>query len=93
MEIIKTLRSTRETEEKLDTVDRLNNLSRIATEMENLLQKHFEVEKERLKERSNKNITGRGPILISPQMERDQIAQLMQLFVEKKVDKQRNNQS
>ena len=82
-EILKTLRNPRETEEKLDIVSRLNNLSGIATEIENLLQRHLEVEEERRKER---RVTVRGPMQISIKIERGQLAELMQVFVDKEAE-------
>ena len=49
-EILRTMRKTRDIEESLDNLRRLNNLSKIAAQIEILLQNHFEVEQERLKE-------------------------------------------
>ena len=78
MEILKTTISpARETGESLDTVRRLSNLSKIATEIENLLQKHFEVEQNRPK----RILQGRGP-QISNHIERDQLADIVQAFVD-----------
>ena len=82
-EILRTLRRTREGNlENLDTVQRLDNLSQIAIKIENLLQNHFEVEEERRKE----SVTGRGPIQISTQIERDQLAEIVQVFVDKEAE-------
>ena len=86
-EILKTLRNPRETEVKLDIVNRLNNLSGIATEIENLLQRHSEVEKERRKE--SDRVMERGPMhqnAISIKIERGQLAELMQVFVDKEAE-------
>ena len=81
-EILRTMRKTRDIEDSLDNVRRLNNLSKIAAQIEILLQNHFEVEQERLKE----IITGRGPIQISIQIDRGQLAVMMRVFVEKESE-------
>ena len=82
-EIFLTLRRTREFEESLDIVRRLNNLSTIATKIENLLQNHFEVEQERPKETV---VLGRGNFQISIQIPRGQLAEMMRVFVEKEAE-------